>query len=122
MAGSVSEQDYKDKILFLEDVGEYLYSIDRMILNFKRAGILSELKGLIVGGFTDLRDNDIPFGQAAQEIIMSHVADYEYPVCLNFPAGHIENNRALILGREAILTVNSQNVSLKYMTNTAENL
>ncbi|MGV3684116.1 MAG: S66 peptidase family protein [Daejeonella sp.] len=114
MAGSVSEQSYKDKILFLEDVGEYFYSIDRMIINFKRAGILRSLKGLIIGGFTDLKDNDIPFGQTAEEIIMSHVREYDYPVCFNFPAGHIEDNRALIFGREATLLVSGQSVSLKY--------
>ena len=114
MSGSVSEQDYKDKILFLEDVGEYLYSIDRMIISFKRAGILVGLKGLIVGGFTDLKDNDIPFGQTVEQIIMSHVEEYNYPVCFNFPAGHIEDNRALILGREVTFAVNDQEVSLKY--------
>ncbi len=114
MSGSISEQDYKDKILFLEDVGEYFYSIDRMILSFKRAGILAGLKGLIIGGFTDLKDNDIPFGHTAEEIIMSHVKEYDYPVCFNFPAGHIEDNRALIFGREVTLTVDGPSVSLKY--------
>lgn len=114
MAGSVSEQNYNDKILFLEDVGEYFYSIDRMIINFKRAGILKNLKGLIIGGFTDLKDNDIPFGQTAEEIIMSHVKEFNYPVCFDFPAGHIEDNRALIFGREASLVVDGQSVSLTY--------
>lgn len=122
MAGSVSEQSYKDKILFLEDVGEYFYSIDRMILNLKRAGILSGLRGFVIGGFTDLKDNDIPFGQTAEQIIMSHVADYDYPVCFDFPAGHIEDNRALIFGREVKLTVDKQLVSLTYLTDTAGNL
>ncbi|MEJ7693379.1 LD-carboxypeptidase [Daejeonella sp.] len=115
MSGSVSEQDYKDKILFLEDVGEYFYSIDRMILSFKRAGILAGLKGLIIGGFTDLKDNDIPFGHTAEEIIMSHVKEYDYPVCFDFPAGHIEDNRALIFGREVTLNVEGPLVSLKYL-------
>ena len=114
MSGSVSEQDYKDKILFLEDVGEYLYSIDRMIISFKRAGILAGLKGLIIGGFTDLKDNDIPFGQTAEQIIMDHVKEFDYPVCFNFPAGHIEDNRALVFGSEVILKVEGSLVSLKY--------
>ena len=122
MAGSASEQDYKDRILFLEDVGEYLYSIDRMILNFKRAGILAGLRGLIIGGFTDLKDNDIPFGQNAEQIIMSHVAEFDYPVCFNFPAGHIEDNQALVFGRIVNFTVNDQHVSLQYLNNTSENL
>ncbi|MES3016654.1 MAG: LD-carboxypeptidase [Bacteroidota bacterium] len=116
MYGSVSEQDYKDKILFLEDVGEYFYSIDRMILSFKRSGILAGLKGLIIGGFTDLKDNDISFGHTAEEIIMSHVKEYDYPVCFNFPAGHIEDNRAMIFGRDVILTVEGPTVSLKYLS------
>lgn len=114
MSGSVSEQDYKGRILFLEDVGEYFYSIDRMILSFKRAGILAGLKGLVIGGFTDLKDNDIPFGHTAEQIIMSHVKEYDYPVCFDFPAGHIEDNRALIFGREVTLTVEGPSVSLKY--------
>jgi muramoyltetrapeptide carboxypeptidase len=114
IAGSVSEQNYRDKILFLEDVGEYFYSIDRMMINLKRAGILKDLKGLIIGGFTDLKDNDVPFGQTAEEIIRSHIDEYDYPVCFDFPAGHIEDNRALILGREANLVVNGQSVSLTY--------
>ncbi len=114
MSGSVSEQDYKGKILFLEEVGEYLYSIDRMIISFKRAGILAGLKGLVIGGFTDMKDNDIPFGQTAEQIILGHVKEYDYPVCFDFPAGHIEDNRALIFGREAILRVENSLVSLKY--------
>ncbi|MEJ7780772.1 MAG: LD-carboxypeptidase, partial [Daejeonella sp.] len=117
MSGSVSEQDYSDKILFLEDVGEYLYSIDRMMLNFKRAGILASLKGLIIGGFTELKDNDIPFGQTAEQIILSHVEEYDYPVCFNFPAGHVPDNRALVFGKEATLTVNEFHVSMGYTDN-----
>lgn len=117
MSGSVSQQDYSGKILFLEDVGEYLYSIDRMMLSFKRAGILASLKGLIIGGFTELKDNDIPFGQTAEQIIMSHVQDYDYPVCFSFPAGHVSDNRALVFGKEAILVVNEFHVSLGYTDN-----
>jgi muramoyltetrapeptide carboxypeptidase len=115
MAGSVSEIDYTDKILFLEDVGEYLYSIDRMMWNLKRAGKLSRLKGLIIGGFTELKDNDIPFGQTAEEIIHEHVKDYDYPVCYNFPAGHISDNQALILGKVVNLVVHDQEVTLTYL-------
>ena len=114
MAGSSSEQDYTDKILFLEDVGEYLYSLDRMLWNLKRAGKLDNLKGLIVGSFTEMKDNDIPFGQSAEEIIMSHVAEYNYPVCFNFPAGHINDNQALILGRKVKMTVQNKEVNLIY--------
>lgn len=114
MAGSVSEQDYSGKILFLEDVGEYLYSIDRMMWNLKRSGKLTNLKGLIVGSFTEMKDNDIPFGQTAEQIIMEHVKEFDYPVCFNFPAGHINDNQALIFGRKVNMLVDEQNVSLTY--------
>lgn len=115
MTGSVSEMDYSDKILFIEDVGEYLYSIDRMMWNLKRAGKLAQLKGLLVGGFTELKDNDIPFGKTADEIIKEHVKDYDFPVCYEFPAGHIENNHALILGKTVNLKADQQNVHITYL-------
>lgn len=114
MANSVSDMDYSDKILFIEDVGEYLYSVDRMMWNLKRAGKLKSLKGLIVGGFTELKDNDIPFGQSAEEIIRDAVKEYDYPVCFNFPAGHISDNQALIFGKTVNLSVNNQRVTLSY--------
>jgi|UniRef100_UPI00404A9648 muramoyltetrapeptide carboxypeptidase len=114
MASSISEQDYSGKILFLEDVGEYLYSLDRMMWNLKRSGKLTDLKGLIVGSFTEMKDNEIPFGQTAEQIIMEHVKEFNFPVCFNFPAGHINDNRALIFGRKVNMLVEKQNVSLTY--------
>ncbi len=114
MAGSASEMDYSGKILFIEDVGEYLYSVDRMMWNLKRAGILAGLKGLIVGGFTELKDNEIPFGQTAEQIIADSVKEYGFPVCYNFPAGHISENLALVLGKKVNLIVNNQSVSVTY--------
>ncbi|HEY0667497.1 MAG TPA: LD-carboxypeptidase [Sphingobacteriaceae bacterium] len=114
MSGSVSEMDFSDKILFLEDVGEYLYSVDRMMWHLKRAGKLAELKGLIVGGFTDLKDNDVPFGQTAEEIIFNHVKEYNYPVCFDFPAGHISDNHALIFGRKVSFRVEKEGINLTY--------
>jgi muramoyltetrapeptide carboxypeptidase len=84
------------KYLFIEDVGEYLYSADRMLRCLKRAGKLKNLAGLIVGGFTDMKDNDIPFGQTIQEIVLDVVSDYSYPVCFDFPAGHVSNNCSLV--------------------------
>lgn len=110
IAGSVSDLDYKGKILFIEDVGEYLYSIDRMVRSLKRAGKLQHLAGLIVGGFTDLKDNNTPFGQTVPEIIMETVKEYHYPVCFDFPAGHIADNCSLILGKTLNLDVNSEYV------------
>ena len=103
--GSQSDVDYKDKILFIEDVGEYLYAIDRMMRTLERAGKLAQLKGLIVGSFTDVKDNDISFGFSAEEIISKIASKCNYPVCFDFPAGHIKDNRTLILGREIILAV-----------------
>ena len=115
LSGSVSEQDYTDKILFLEDVGEYLYSLDRMMWNLKRSGKLNNLKGLIIGSFTEMKDNDIPFGQSAEQIIMSHVCEYDFPVCFNFPAGHINDNQALIFGRKISMNVEELEVKISYL-------
>ena len=94
-----------NKILFLEDLEEYLYHLDRMMISLKRAGKLDHLAGLIVGGMTDMNDNDIPFGKTAKEIVAEHVADYDYPVSFDFPAGHQVDNRAIILGGSARLTI-----------------
>ena len=102
---SVSDVNFTDKILFLEDVGEYYYAIDRMMYALDRAGKLAKLKGLIVGGFTNLKDNPIPFGFTAQQIIYNIVKKYDYPVAFDFPAGHIDDNRALIFGGEYRLKI-----------------
>lgn len=115
MSGSVSDMDYSNKVLFIEDVGEYLYSIDRMMWHLKRSGKLAKLKGLLVGGFTELKDNEVPFGLTAAEIIREHVEGYNFPVCFDFPAGHIENNHALILGKTVNLKATQHNVHLTYL-------
>jgi muramoyltetrapeptide carboxypeptidase len=112
ISGSVSDLDYAGKILFIEDVGEYLYSIDRMIRNLDRAGKLEHLAGLIVGGFTELKDNDIPFVQTVPEIIMDVVKNYNYPACFDFPAGHIPDNCSLVMGRNTTLRVDKQKVQI----------
>ncbi|MGY4538930.1 muramoyltetrapeptide carboxypeptidase [Mucilaginibacter sp. UYNi724] len=111
---SVSDMDYSGKVLFIEDVGEYLYAIDRLLRALKRAGKLKNLAGLIVGGFTDLKDNDIPFGQSLPEIVNDVVAEYDYPVCFNFPAGHISNNCSLVLGKAINLSVKTEGVEISY--------
>ncbi len=111
--GTDSDIDTKNKILFIEDLDEHLYHMDRMMMNLKRSGKLANLNGLIVGGMNDMRDNtkkfgfqtDNPFGKTAEEIISESVAEYDYPVSFNFPAGHIENNYPLILGSEIELNV-----------------
>ncbi|MBW4890037.1 LD-carboxypeptidase [Mucilaginibacter sp. HMF5004] len=115
MLGSASDFSYDNKILFIEDVGEYLYSTDRMLRTLKRAGKLTNLAGLMVGGFTEVKDNDIPFGQTIQQIVMEVVKDYNYPVCFDFPAGHIPDNRALILGRDLHFKVETHYTHAKYI-------
>lgn len=96
--GTPSDIQTDGKILFIEDLDEYLYHIDRMMMNLKRSGKLAHLAGLIIGGMSDMNDNNIPFGKTAEEIVYEAVAEYNYPVCFGFPAGHISENYALKLG------------------------
>lgn len=112
--GSKSAVDMKGKILFIEDLDEYLYHIDRMMMNLKRNGSLDGVKGIIIGGMTSMNDNDIPWGKDALEIIQDIVKDYKIPVAYNFPAGHIKDNRALILGKTVTLEVNEKETVLKF--------
>lgn len=105
LTGSVSEIDTDGKILFIEDIGEYLYNADRMLLNLKRAGKLDKLAALVVGSFTEMQDTDRPFGQTIEQIVADKVKEYDYPVCFNFPAGHQEVNFALTLGAMHTLEV-----------------
>ncbi|MGV3697600.1 S66 peptidase family protein [Flavobacterium sp.] len=106
LLGSPSAIDCNDKILFIEDLDEYLYHIDRMMMNLKRNGCLSSLKGIIVGAMTDMKDNEIPWGRNALEIIEDTVEGLNIPIIYNFPAGHIRDNRALIFGRQVSMEVN----------------
>jgi len=115
ICGSRSDIDTRGKVLFLEDLDEYLYHIDRMMMQLKRSGNFRYLAGMVVGGFTKMKDNEIPYGQNALEIISSHVKDYNFPVAFDFPAGHIEDNRALIIGRTVHLDVDSAGVVLKFL-------
>lgn len=114
MLGSASDMDYDGKILFLEDVGEYLYSVDRMLHSLKRAGKLSKLAGLIIGGFSEMKDNDIPFGFTVADMVMNLVAEFDYPVCFDFPAGHIPDNHAIVFGKTLNLSVTNNSVSASY--------
>jgi muramoyltetrapeptide carboxypeptidase len=108
LLGSPSAVNCEDKILFIEDLDEYLYHIDRMMMNLKRNGCLSSLKGIIVGAMTDMKDNDIPWGRNALEIIEDTVKGLNIPIIYNFPAGHIRDNRALIFGRQVSMEVNDK--------------
>jgi muramoyltetrapeptide carboxypeptidase len=107
LLGSVSDADTSGKILFLEDVDEYLYHIDRMMMALKRAGKLQNLAGLIVGGMTDMKDNKVRFNKTAEEIIGEAIAEYSYPVLYGFPAGHTRDNNPLIMGRKVSMKVDS---------------
>lgn len=104
--GSKSAIDCSNKILFIEDLDEYLYHIDRMMINLKRNGCLESIKGIIVGGMTKMKDNDIPWGKNANEIIQEITQNYNIPVLYNFPAGHVHDNRALIMGNKISMDVN----------------
>ncbi len=115
LTGSSSDADTEGKILFIEDIDEYLYHIDRMMLSLKRSGKLDNLAGLVVGGFTGMRDNNVPFGRQAYEIITEAVKDYHYPVIFDFPAGHIARNMPLIMGREAMMEVTDNGARLLFM-------
>jgi muramoyltetrapeptide carboxypeptidase len=108
IAGSVSDMDTQGKILFIEDLDEYLYHVDRMMMNLKRSGKLDALAGLVVGGMSDMKDNKIPFGKNAEEIILDAVKEFDYPVCFQFPAGHVDTNQALYLGRKVRLEVSAR--------------
>ena len=110
LSGTKYDIDTREKILFIEDLDEYLYHIDRMMWNLKLSGKLNNLTGLIVGGMTEMNDNDILFGKQAVEIIKEAVKEYNYPICFNFPCGHIKDNRALILNKEAKLIVGPSSV------------
>ncbi|MFL5765752.1 MAG: LD-carboxypeptidase [Bacteroidia bacterium] len=112
--GSASDLDTNGKILFLEDLDEYYYHIDRMMLSLDRAGKLKGLAGLLVGGMTEMKDNAIPFGKNAEEIITDAVRKYNYPVCFNFPAGHIDNNNTLFLGRNVMLEMSAAQSVLSF--------
>jgi muramoyltetrapeptide carboxypeptidase len=122
LTGTPSDIQTQDKILFIEDLDEYLYHIDRMMMNMKRSGKLSGIKGLIVGGLTKMNDNTVPFGKQAEQIIAEYAQDAGIPVCFNFPAGHIADNRALIMGRGIQINIGTNDVSVQFLASgeTAE--
>jgi muramoyltetrapeptide carboxypeptidase len=105
MMGSNTFPELDGKIMFIEDVDEYIYHIDRMMHALKRAGKLENLKGLIVGGLTQIKDNSHPFGMTAEQVIAEAVAEYNYPLCFGFPAGHFDDNRPLFFGLKSRIEV-----------------
>lgn len=113
--GSDTALETKGAILFLEDLDEYLYHIDRMMYNLARNGYFKNLAGVIVGGMTDMNDNSVPFGETAEEIIKRHLKPYDFPVAFGFPAGHLNDNRTLIFGRKATLQVEKNKTTLSFL-------
>lgn len=113
LIGTSSDIVTKDKILFIEDVGEYIYNVDRMLYQLKRCGRFDDLAGLIIGKFTDMKDTTIPFGQTTEEVIRDIVSEYDYPICFGFPVSHDKENYALKIGVKYELTVSATSVQLE---------
>jgi muramoyltetrapeptide carboxypeptidase len=113
LIGTDSDSKTRGRILFLEDVGEYLYNIDRMMYQLKRSGKLSKLAGLIIGGFTENKDTEQPFGQTPYEIVHDVVKEYDYPVCFGFPVSHGNENYALKMGVGYKLKVGKSKIILE---------
>lgn len=113
LTGTPSALKTKGRILFLEDIGEYLYNIDRMLYQLKRSGRLEKLAALIIGGFTDLKDTERPFGKTVAEIIEDTVKEYDYPVCFDFPVSHSKENYAVKIGVGYKLKVGKNKVTLE---------
>ena len=113
LVGTDSDIKTRGRILFIEDVGEYSYNVDRMFYQLKRSGKLSKLAGLIIGGFTDMKDTERPFGKNVFEIIRDVIQEYDYPVCFDFPVSHSDKNYALKVGVGYKLKVGKSKVSLE---------
>ncbi|WP_255518161.1 LD-carboxypeptidase [Fulvivirga sp. M361] len=112
--GTSSEVQTHDRILFLEEIDEYLYKIDRMLVQLKRAGKLDQLKGLVIGDFSNTKDTQIPFGKLLETVILEHVSNYDYPVAFNLPAGHEIPNFSIPLMREVKLHVTNSETVLSF--------
>jgi len=112
LIGTELSYTFKNKILFIEDIGEHIYKVDRMLHAFKLAGIFNQISGLILGGFTEMEDTDVPFGKTIEELILEQVVDLGIPVAFNVPIGHIPDNQAVVVGRTVTLTVNQTKSTL----------
>ncbi len=114
LMGTTAEPETRGKILFIEEVGEYFYHIDRMLTSLKLAGKLEGLSALIVGGMNEISDTKIPWGKSIEETVLHIVGEYDYPVLFNYPAGHIADNRAFYIGRQASLDIKRERASLNF--------
>ena len=114
LTGTPSQIDARGKFLFIEDLDEYLYHIDRMMMNLKRAGLFNGCMGILIGGMSDMNDNAIPFGSSAKMTILQTVKEYNIPVIFGVPAGHIERNLALIMNRKVELSIEGNKATLNF--------
>lgn len=114
LSGSKSQISSKGKFLFMEDLDEYLYHIDRMLMNLKRAGQFEGCKGILVGGMSDMNDNTIPYGKTAEKIIFENCSEMGVPIVYGVPAGHIDNNCALIMGRNLCLKRTNNHIKMEF--------
>lgn len=114
LLGSNSFPNTNGCFLFIEDIDEYVYHIERMMYSLRRAGHLEKIKGLIIGGMSEMRDHEIPFGKTAQEIITAITASCDYPVIFNFPAGHVSDNRSLKLGADIEISIQKEQIIFTY--------
>jgi muramoyltetrapeptide carboxypeptidase len=112
LLGTSLSYSFKNNILVLEDIGEHVYKIDRMLYSLRLAGVFQEIKGLVLGGFTDMEDTDVPFGKTIKELILEQVQGLGVPVAFDLPLGHISDNQALVLGRSAVLKVSETKTNL----------
>ena len=118
LSGTASDCPTAGRILFLEDIDEYLYNLDRMMVHLDRTGKLRDLAGLLVGHFTDPHDNTVPFGQTPYEIIQTYASKYSFPVAYGFPVGHEPQNMALVCGRMAQMVVGAAGARVEYIAAT----
>ncbi|MEA1885807.1 MAG: LD-carboxypeptidase [Bacteroidota bacterium] len=115
LLGTEIKEYLKGKILFIEENGEYFYSLDRMITGLRLAGVFEKIKGLIIGGLSNIKESEVRYSSGADDIIMESVSEYAFPVAFGFPAGHIKDNRALVLGAGINLEVSGGKAVLRYL-------